>query len=112
MGDSERRSQLGQPTVARLVEDAQRRQRAAGHTRDRSWDAKRTRFTYDLPPELHEELKAVAQEVVARTTLGRLRVSDVVREFLLYALDAYRRGDLMLAVEPQETVGTVRGRRR
>lgn len=108
MVDSERRSQLGQSTVSRLVGEADERERAARHTRDRSWDAKRTRFTYDLPPELHEELKAVVEGIIGRTTLRRLRISDVVREFLIYALDAYKRGDLGLEVELLEVVGTVK----
>lgn len=108
MVDSNRRSQLRQSTVSRLVGDAEHRERVAAHTRDRSWDAKRTRFTYDLPPELHEELKAVAEEIVEGTTLRRLRISDIVREFLVYSLDAYRRGDLRLEVELLEVVGTVK----
>jgi len=94
--------------VARLVGEAEQRERAATHTRDRSWDAKRTRFTYDLPPELHAELKAVADGIVDRTTLRRLRVSDIVREFLIYALQAYKRGELRLEVELVEVVGTVK----
>jgi len=57
---------------------------------------------------LHTELKAVAQEIVEGTNLRRLRISDVVREFLLYALEAYRQGDLRLEVELLEVVGTVR----
>jgi hypothetical protein len=106
--DSERRSQLGQSTVSRLVGEAERRERTARHTRDRSWDARRTRFTYDLPPELHAELKAVAEGIVEGTNLRRLRISDVVREFLIYGLEAYRRGDLRLEVELLEVVGTVK----
>ena len=98
--------------MSRLVGEARERERAARHTRDRSWDAKRTRFTYDLPPELHEELKTVVDGIVGRTTLRRLRISDVVREFLIYALEAYRQGDLRLEVELLEVVGTVKLRER
>jgi hypothetical protein len=94
--------------VARLVGDAEHRERAASYTRDRSWDAKRMPFTYGLPPELHAELKVVAEEIVEGTMLRRLQISDIVREFLIYALEVYKSGDLRLEVELLEVVGTVK----
>jgi len=60
--------------------------------RDRSWERKHEHLvvTYrGVPPELQEQLKAVARQV-------GVTVGEVARAFLEYGLDAYEKGELEL----------------
>jgi len=73
--------------VGRLVEDAEKRQRATRHKRDRSWDEKRSKATYDLPSKLKEEIRTVAEG-------EGVPAYEIVRLFLEYGLNEYREGGL------------------
>ena len=67
--------------------------------RNRDWE-RRQRETVGfagyrgIPPELNDEIKDVAEE------LG-VRVGEVARAFLEYALEAYYRGELQLEPQPR-----------
>ena len=67
-------------------------------TRDRSWDAKRSKATYDLPSELIQRIKDIAGE------LGRegaaVKVSDVARLLLETGIKQYEAGALKAKPRP------------
>jgi len=84
---SKRRSGLTGSVVRDLVKDAEERQRAAEHTRDRSWDTKRIKATYDLPAELKEEIRTIAEN-------EDLLAYEIARAFLECGLARYREGGL------------------
>lgn len=69
--------------------------------RDRSWDAKRSKATYDLPPELIARIKQIAGEIGARYG-AKVRVSDVARLLLNAGLERYEMGGLEIEVQPTE----------
>lgn len=68
--------------------------------RDRAWDAKRSKATYDLPPALIARIKAIADELAAEHQGAKVRVSDVARLLLEAGLDAYEAGELQTELQP------------
>lgn len=67
--------------------------------RDRSWEAEQRKQpgvkTYrGVPDALHANLLTIAREL-------QVRVGEVARAFLEYALEAYETGDLVLHPEPR-----------
>ena len=67
--------------------------------RDRTWDAQRSKATYDLPPALIQRIQALAVEL--GTDAAKVKVSDVARLLLEAGLAQYERGQL--AVQPRPT---------
>ena len=70
-----------------------------GPKRDRAWEAEQRKrgvvATYrGIPPALQDRIKAVASE-------HGVKVGDVARRFLEYALEAYAAGDLQLQAVPE-----------
>jgi len=70
-----------------------------GPKRDRTWEAEQRKrgvvATYrGIPPELQDRIKAVAGE-------HQVKIGDVVRRFLEYALEAYDAGELALQAVPE-----------
>ncbi len=76
------------------VPEVLRRRPSPPPTRDRSWDARRSRATYDLPAELIESVRAIARELADAHPEAKVRVSDVARMLLEHGVEAYERGDL------------------
>ena len=72
---------------------------AASPKRDRSWDAQRSKATYDLPPVLIERIQAIAVELGTET--AKVKVSDIARLLLEAGLAQYERGQL--PVQPRPT---------
>lgn len=90
--DEGRRSALASSTkvVSHLVDGAKERQRATQHKRDRSWDAKRSKATYDLPEGLKEAIKEVAEA-------EDVPAYEIARLFLEYGLAVYQQHEDGLA---------------
>lgn len=72
---------------------------AAQTKRDRTWDAQRSKATYDLPPALIQRIQALATEL--GTDTAKVKVSDVARLLLEAGLAQYERG--LLPVQPRPT---------
>jgi len=99
---SERRSGLAGESVGRLVEDAQKKREATGRKRDRSWELGRTKATYDLPAEVIQRIKDIAQELTAEHPNTKVRVSDVARLLIQAGLEQYEAGELEVRLHPKE----------
>ena len=97
--ESNRRSGLvGAPAVQELVSDAQAEQDRQAHPRDRSWDAQRTKVTYDLPPELIQRVKEIAAEIGAEYSGAKIRHGDVARLLMEAGLRRYEAGELKITL--------------
>lgn len=72
----------------------------ARQRRDRSWDAARSKATYDLPPSLIDDIKEVAAEIEAK--YGKVKLSDVARLLLEAGLFQYRAGNLQINPKPRK----------
>lgn len=68
--------------------------------RDRSWDARRSKATYDLPPELIERIRMLADELTAAYPDARVRISDVARLLLEAGLAEYDAGNISVKLKP------------
>jgi hypothetical protein len=68
--------------------------------RDRSWDAQRSKATYDLPPEIIERIKQIAEELGREHARATVRVSDVAAALLAAGLDRYDAGTLEFDLQP------------
>lgn len=68
--------------------------------RDRSWDAQRSKATYDLPPELIERIRMVADDMAAAYPDARVRISDVARLLLETGLAEYDAGNISVSLKP------------
>lgn len=66
--------------------------------RDRSWDAARTKATYDLPADLIERINQIAEELGAEG--AKVKVSDVARLLLVAGLEKYDAGELKPKLRP------------
>lgn len=66
--------------------------------RDRTWDAQRSKATYDLPSELIIRIREIAKE------LGQdgvnVKVNDVARLLIEAGLDQYDAGELDVQLKP------------
>lgn len=91
-------TEQGEP-IAEVPQVLRRRPRPKPK-RDRSWDAKRARATYDLPPDLIEKVRAIAGELAEARPEAKVRVSDVARLLLERGVEAYERGELELDLCP------------
>ena len=69
-----------------------------GHKRDRSWDANRSKATYDLPADLIERIRQIAAELGEAG--AAVRVSDVARLLLEAGLVQYESGQLDVTPKP------------
>lgn len=77
-----------------LAERGARRRRK----RDRSWDAQRSKATYDLPAELIERVREIAAELGQAG--ARVKVSDIARLLLEAGLEQYETGQLEVDLKP------------
>lgn len=68
--------------------------------RDRSWDAQRSKATYDLPPALIDRIRALADELTEAYPDARVRISDVVRLLLEAGLAEYEAGHISVELKP------------
>lgn len=69
--------------------------------RDRSWDRRRSKATYDLPPELISRIREIAKALAAEFGPGAtVRVSDVARLLLEAGLERYESGELEIELHP------------
>ena len=68
--------------------------------RNRAWDAKRTRMTYDLPQETIDAVKAT-QAALAHTFGGDVRVGDVADLLLREGIKRYRAGEMDIHLHPR-----------
>lgn len=91
-------NEQGEPIAE--VPEILRRRPSPPPKRDRSWDAKRSRTTYDLPPELIERVRTIAGELAEAYPEAKVRVSDVARWLLEHGVEAYDRGELELDLLP------------
>lgn len=66
--------------------------------RDRSWDAQRSKATYDLPSELIDRIREVAEELGGGE--AKVKVSDVARLLLEAGLAQYESGELKIKPKP------------
>jgi len=82
----------GEP-LAELPEILQRRAHPQPR-RDRSWDAKRRRATYDLPPQLIERVRTITQQLAEAHPKANVRVSDIARLLLELGVQAYEQGEV------------------
>jgi hypothetical protein len=79
--------------LAELSEILQRRS-ALRIRRDRSWDARRCRATYDLPPQLIETIHTITQQLTEAHPEVNVRVSDVARLLLELGVQAYEQEEV------------------
>lgn len=98
MAETKRRRDPLEP-VEELPEILARRPREKPK-RDRSWDAKRSRATYDLPPELIERIRELAEELTEEYPDAKVRVSDVARVLMEAGLAQYEAGELEIDLQP------------
>lgn len=68
--------------------------------RNREWDKKRSKATFDLPPELLEEINRIADDLTREYPNAKVRTSDVARKLLEVGLEAYQRGEVNITLEP------------
>ena len=68
--------------------------------RDRSWDAGRNKATYDLPPELIQRIRDIAEELAAEYPNAKVRVSDVARLLVEAGLQQYDAGQIEVNLRP------------
>ena len=68
--------------------------------RDRSWDAQRSKATYDLPQDLIERIREIAEELTADYAGAKVRVSDVARLLMEAGLERYEAGELKIELQP------------
>ena len=66
--------------------------------RDRSWDKRRSKMTYDLPPALIARISEIATELGQGG--GKVKVSDVARLLLEAGLEQYEAGKLTPKLKP------------
>ncbi len=69
------------------------RQRPQRKRRNRSWDAKRSKATYDLPEDVIQWIRDVAVEM-GQDYDAKVRVGDVARLMLEFARERYEAGEL------------------
>jgi hypothetical protein len=86
--DTDRREPLAE------VPEFLRRRPTPPPKRDRSWDAKRSRATYDLPAALIERVRTITGELAEAHPEAKVRVSDVARMLLAHGVEAYESGEL------------------
>jgi len=100
-----KRSETAKPEVEEVSEAAEEAQPEEGRKlkRDRSWDAQRSRATYDLPPFVIEEVRRITQEI--SQNFGEVRVSDVARLLIEAGIEQYEAGKL--SVQPKPTKFTL-----
>ena len=90
----ERESPLEQPELDNYVRDALRRPVEAKRKRPRyPSEATRHKATFDIPRELHDEIRAIAKEL-------EVPVRDVARLFLWRGVEGFRSGELEIDVGP------------
>lgn len=70
--------------------------------RDRSWDANRTKATYDLPEGLLDRIKEIVEELSDKQRGAKIRVSDVARMLLEAGIKAYDEGNIDIEFHPAE----------
>lgn len=68
--------------------------------RDRSWDAKRSKATYDLPADIIDRVRGISEELAAEYPGATVRVSDVARLLLEAGLERYEAGELDVTLHP------------
>lgn len=68
--------------------------------RDRTWDAQRSKATYDLPPGLIDRIRVLANELTEAYPDARVRISDVVRLLLETGLAEYEAGHISVELKP------------
>ncbi len=95
---SKRRNPL--EPVEEAAELLVRRSHRPRRGRDRSWDARRSKATYDLPAELIERIREIADELAAEHQGARVRVNDVARLLLEAGLERYEAGELATNLKP------------
>ena len=76
------------PDVLKRDGDAVPSQPSKKESRDRTWDANRSKTTYDLPAGLIQRVKEIADEL-KRKHGAKVRVSDVARLLLEAGIDQY-----------------------
>ena len=74
------------------------RQRPRPKKRDRSWDAQRSKATYDLPADLIERIREIAEEMGQQG--AKVRVNDIARLLLEAGLRQYESGELDIDLKP------------
>ncbi len=70
--------------------------------RDRSWDAARSKATYDLPEGLIKRIKEIAEELGGEG--ASVRISDVARLLLETGIAEYEAGNLKPKAKPKKLV--------
>lgn len=68
--------------------------------RDRSWDARRKKMTYDLPEGLISRIREIAETLAAKHPGARIRHSDIARLLLEAGLERYEAGELQIELHP------------
>lgn len=68
--------------------------------RSRAWDAKRSKATYDLPADLVDRVKRIAEELSGEYANTSVRVSDVARILLEAGIAAYDAGSVKIEPQP------------
>ncbi len=70
--------------------------------RDRSWDASRTKATYDLPETLISRIKDIVDELSDKQRGAKIRVSDVARMLMEAGIQSYEEGQIDIEFYPAE----------
>lgn len=70
--------------------------------RDRTWDANRTKATYDLPNTLLERVKEIVEELSVQQRGAKIRVSDVARMLMEAGIKSYEEGKIDVEFHPAE----------
>ncbi len=68
--------------------------------RDRSWDAQRSKATYDLPAPLIERIRDIAKELAGGAPGAKVKTSDVARLLIEAGLEQYEAGKLKTDLYP------------
>jgi hypothetical protein len=69
-------------------------------TRNRSWDRKRTKATFDLPQDLIDRLGSIAEDLAKEYPGAKVRVSDVACLLLKAGLKEYDAGHVEVELQP------------
>lgn len=86
--------------IPRVLAERQAQGERRPPPRNRAWDAQRSKATYDLPPELIERIKQIAEELGREHAQATVRVADVAAALLLAGLERYDAGTLEFDLQP------------
>ena len=84
--------------AAKYLSGQQKSEKSSEPKRDRTWDAQRSKATYDLPPELITRIREIAGEIGQGG--AKVKINDVARLLLEAGIERYEAGALDIKMRP------------